>query len=194
MHTDMPADHLGEALVQRCRKIWWTIYILDRQMTFLMGLPQSIQDDQLHHQLPSFVESPQRMAALSMQIKLCRIIAEINSSEWSHSKHLTTTLTDNPLVIGVYGIDGRLNKKFLLRTKSALANTADLADELRNQFELRLDEPSISGVSRLAAHLHLLYHHVSYVIASLSSYSLLSFLFNFYLLFHFNSSGSRVTF
>ena len=83
MHTDMPAAQLGEDVVQRCRKIWWTIYLLDRQMTSLMGLPQSIQDDQLYHALPSFSGSPQKVIGVAMQIKMCQIIAEINSSKWS---------------------------------------------------------------------------------------------------------------
>jgi proline utilization trans-activator len=80
MHTDMPAEHLGDALVQRCRRIWWTIYILDRQMTSLMGLPQCIRDNQVHHQLPSYPESPQKEVALRLQIKMCQIMEEINSS------------------------------------------------------------------------------------------------------------------
>ncbi|OOO13601.1 hypothetical protein OAory_01013500 [Aspergillus oryzae] len=83
MHTDMSAEHLGDAIVQRCRRIWWTIYILDRQMTSLMGLPQSIRDDQLHHQLPYFPGSPQKAIALGMQIKVCQIMEEINSSKFS---------------------------------------------------------------------------------------------------------------
>lgn len=81
MHTNMP-EHLGYACVQRCRRIWWTIYILDRQMTSLMGLPQSIQDDQVYDLMPSYPGSPQRAAALSMQIKMCQIIAEINRSKF----------------------------------------------------------------------------------------------------------------
>lgn len=80
MHTDMPVADLGEHLVQRCRKIWWTVYILDRQMTSLMGLPQSIRDEDAHCQLPVFPASTQRTAGIGMQIKLARIIAEINSS------------------------------------------------------------------------------------------------------------------
>lgn len=80
MHTDMPVENLGEPLVQRCRKIWWTVYILDRQMTALMGLPQSIQDDDMSCQLPSFNGSSQRAAALNMQIKLARIYALIGRS------------------------------------------------------------------------------------------------------------------
>ncbi|GAB1193406.1 hypothetical protein APSETT444_002622 [Aspergillus pseudonomiae] len=144
MHTNMSAEHLGDAIVQRCRRIWWTIYILDRQMTSLMGLPQSIRDDQLHHQLPYFPGSPQKAIALSMQIK---VIARF-------VRRLVLT------VRGVYGPDGRLNRNFLLRTKSALASAAEVITELRKCYDLRLDESSISGVSRLSAHLHLLYHQV----------------------------------
>lgn len=80
MHTDMPVADLGEPLVQRSRKIWWTVYILDRQMTSLMGLPQSIRDDDISCQLPRFSGSAQRAAALKMQIKLARIYAEIARS------------------------------------------------------------------------------------------------------------------
>ncbi|KAH8700208.1 Zn(II)2Cys6 transcription factor [Talaromyces proteolyticus] len=138
MHTDMPVQHLGDALVQRCRSTWWTIYILDRLMTSLMGLPQSIHDSQIHDQLPYFPGSPQKAIALSMQIRMCQIIAEINST--------------------VYGADGRLNQKFLVRTKKALASTTNLASDLQRSFDLQLDKSTISGVSRLSAHLHLLYH------------------------------------
>lgn len=82
MHTDMPVIHLGEAHVQRCRKIWWTVYILDRQMTSLMGLPQSIQDGDVHCRLPVYQGSPQRTASLDLHIKLARLIAEVNNSRF----------------------------------------------------------------------------------------------------------------
>jgi proline utilization trans-activator len=81
MHTDMPVENLGQPLVQRCRKIWWTVYILDRQMTSLMGLPQSVQDDDISCQVPTFSGSAQQAAALNMQIKLARIYAEIAKSK-----------------------------------------------------------------------------------------------------------------
>lgn len=137
MHTDMPVHHLGEAHVERCRRAWWTVYVLDREMTSLMGLPQSIHDDDVHPDLPTFSGSIQRTAALSMQIKLSRAIARINR--------------------GVYGADGRLNSKFLLSIKEILASIAGLADELRDAFPLQLGN-AISGISRTYAYLHLLYH------------------------------------
>ncbi|KAH7169990.1 hypothetical protein EDB81DRAFT_774203 [Dactylonectria macrodidyma] len=137
MHTDMPRQHLGDHLVERSRKAWWTAYVLDREMTSLMGLPQSINDDDVHPQLPHFSGSSHRVAALNMQIRLSRTLAAINR--------------------GVYGLDGRLNKKFLLSTKDVLSNIAGLADELQQTFPMQIDQ-TINGVSRTSGYLHLLYH------------------------------------
>ena len=80
MHTDMPVQHLGEQLVERSRRAFWTAYVLDCQMTSLVGLPQSINDTDLHPQLPNFSGSVQRSIALSMQIKLSRILVSISRS------------------------------------------------------------------------------------------------------------------
>ncbi|KAF3399746.1 Proline utilization trans-activator, partial [Penicillium rolfsii] len=137
LHTQMPIESLGECFVQRCRKIWWTVYIMDREMTSLMGLPQSLNDDHVNALLPTFSGAGQKTARIGMQIKLSRIIAEINST--------------------VYAIDGRLNRNFLLRTKTALASVARLADELQESFPLQA-ERSTNGISRTSAYLHLLYH------------------------------------
>ncbi|OTA61629.1 Zn(II)2Cys6 transcription factor [Hypoxylon sp. EC38] len=137
MHTDMPIHHLGEHLVERSRRAWWTAYVLDREMTSLLGLPQSVVDDDIHPQLPSFAGSTQRSAALNMQIKLSRLTATINRT--------------------VYGIDGKLRSKFLRATKSVLADIAGVADELQHTFPLHLDN-GITGLSRASANLHLLYH------------------------------------
>ncbi|KAF5670057.1 positive activator of transcription [Fusarium heterosporum] len=137
MHTDMPVDQLGEQIVERSRRIWWTVYVLDREMTSLMGLPQSLLDDDIHPQLPHFDGSTQRVAALHMQIRLCRSIASVGR--------------------GVYGANGRLNKKFLLSTKQVLQDIAGLADELKQQFPLGVDK-AVNGVSRVAGYLHTLYH------------------------------------
>lgn len=80
LHTDMPAQHLGPAYVERCRRVWWTVYMFDRETTSLMGLPVSIHDDDIDSPLPTFSGSLQRAAALNMNVKLCRILAKINKS------------------------------------------------------------------------------------------------------------------
>ncbi|KAF6831213.1 C6 transcription factor [Colletotrichum plurivorum] len=137
MHTDMPAQQLGEAHVERCRRIWWTVHILDREITSLFGLPPSIHDDYVLCRLPTYSGSSQRTAALRMRIKLSEVIGSINRK--------------------VYGRDGRLNNKFMLGTKEVLARMAEVADELQNSFALPLERDT-SCISRTSAHLHLLHH------------------------------------
>ncbi len=45
MHTEMRSKQVGEAMSQRCRKVWWTVCILDRQMCSPMGVPMAIADE-----------------------------------------------------------------------------------------------------------------------------------------------------
>lgn len=61
--------------------------------------------------------------------------------------------------LAVYGPDGRLDKRFLTSTRSSLTSVASIAEELSKSIRLNLDDPK-AGISRLAATLHLQYHHV----------------------------------
>ena len=81
MHTIMPAEYLGEHTVERCRKIWWTIYILDREMTTLMGLPQTINDDDVLAPFPMSSDIVGKTGISRLHIKLFRIMADINRSK-----------------------------------------------------------------------------------------------------------------
>ena len=66
------------------------------------------------------------------------------------------------LRLAVYGNKGRLRKKFVLSIKAVLDELAALAEELRQHFPLHADE-RFGGISRIAAHLHLLYYQVSVI-------------------------------
>lgn len=81
MHTKMSFRDLSESVVQRCRQVWWTVYMLDRQMSSLMGLPQAIRDEDISAPLPSSSKSPQKKIALELHVKLSRLIADILNSE-----------------------------------------------------------------------------------------------------------------
>ncbi|CAI6090487.1 unnamed protein product [Clonostachys chloroleuca] len=137
MHTNMPGGLLGEDVVERSRRVWWTIYVLDREMTSLLGLPQSINDRDIYPELPKFEESHHRRAALEMEIRLSRVIATINKE--------------------IYQPDGKLNSRFLTSTKHVLEDVAAVSEQLQQSFPLQLDN-SVAGVSRTAANLHLLYY------------------------------------
>ncbi|KAI9897966.1 hypothetical protein N3K66_006326 [Trichothecium roseum] len=138
MHTSMPVWLFDKERVQRSLKIWWTVYVMDREMTSLMGLPQAIQDEDVQADTPTYQGVTQRLTALRMQVKLCRSIARINRE--------------------VYGSDGRLNENFLESTKNVLAGLALLANELDEIFPLTLEKSGLRGISRVSAYLHLLYH------------------------------------
>ncbi|ETS74720.1 hypothetical protein PFICI_13204 [Pestalotiopsis fici W106-1] len=137
LHTDMPAERIGVELVERSRRAWWTVYILDREMTSTAGVPQSIHDDDVHPQLPKFSGLVQPREALRMRIRLSQVTTDINRT--------------------IYGVDGKLNSKFLDSTRNVLAKVAKIADDLHRLFPIRL-EPTAGGLSRISAHLHLHYH------------------------------------
>lgn len=92
MHTDMPVELLGEAVVERCRRIWWTVFVLDCEMASLMGMPPSWQSGNMLCPLPDFPGNPQRKAAMHMRIELSRQITTINASEFLHQDNSCTSL------------------------------------------------------------------------------------------------------
>ncbi|KAH8672613.1 fungal-specific transcription factor domain-containing protein [Tricladium varicosporioides] len=137
MNTNMRAQGLEDKYVERCRKVWWTVYVLDRQMSSLMGVPLAIRDEDISASLPTFSGSPQKTLALEIHVKLSRVIAQILNT--------------------VYGVDGRLNRRFMSSTKAALKSIASVTDQLMRSFELPSGE-SMAGISRLSAYLYLLHH------------------------------------
>jgi len=83
MHTDMVGRMGDDAALERCRNIWWTVYILDRRMTSLVGTPLSISDDDVSAELPSFPDSAKRSLALSHHVQLSKAISTILRSRFS---------------------------------------------------------------------------------------------------------------
>jgi hypothetical protein len=65
------------------------------------------------------------------------------------------------LSLAVYGSKGRLRKKFVISIKAVLDDLTTLAQELRQLFPLHPDD-RFGGISRMPAHLHLLYYQVSH--------------------------------
>lgn len=68
---------LDQEYVQRCRNVWWTVYILDRQMSSLMGVPVGLRDDDISASLPAFSMPSQKSLALELNVKLSGILSQI---------------------------------------------------------------------------------------------------------------------
>jgi len=81
MHTNMEDQGLDETHVQRSRNVWWTVYILDRQMSSLMGVPLAVRDEDITASLPTFSGSVHKSIALELNVKFSRIISHILNSK-----------------------------------------------------------------------------------------------------------------
>ena len=81
IHRHLPEGTVGSKLSQRCNTVWWTVYILDREFTALMGGPSTIPDEQITAVYPSQRDASLQAAAMTKQIKLSRLTARILTSE-----------------------------------------------------------------------------------------------------------------
>ncbi|CAG9947829.1 unnamed protein product [Clonostachys rosea f. rosea IK726] len=138
MHTPMQPDQVDQELIQRCRKAWWTIVVVDRQISCLIGLPIQVRDEDITTPLPVFPDSNQRNASLTIQVGLSRALA-----------HVVNT---------VYRSGSTRHLNFIGSIQDALRNVASVSEELRTHFALPAPG-SVGGISPIAAHLNILYHH-----------------------------------
>ncbi|KAF2720209.1 hypothetical protein K431DRAFT_271272 [Polychaeton citri CBS 116435] len=137
IHANVQDGHHPPSFIERCREIWWTVYVLDCHMSSLMGVPLSISEQDITAQLPSFDGSIQKSLALGFHVKLAKITAQILHT--------------------VYGKEGRMDDHFLKSMKVALKNLADINDERMVAFPVDVKHSS-SSLSRLSAYLHLFHH------------------------------------
>ncbi|WZH42385.1 Zn2-C6 fungal-type domain-containing protein [Fusarium acuminatum] len=137
IHTEMQPSVLDEAYVQRCRHMFWTIYILERQMGSLQGLPLGISDEVISARFPIFPGQPQKLEALKIHVDFCRVLAKIDQT--------------------VYGLEGKLDSRYLGATQEVLKSIATVTERLNKSFEVQTSE-GMAGISRISAHLHVLQH------------------------------------
>lgn len=81
LHINMRIQHLSQNTIERYRQIWWTVYILDRQMSSLLGSPVAFADSDVSAHLPSFSGSVQTAMGLSIQVRLSKAITVILQSK-----------------------------------------------------------------------------------------------------------------
>jgi proline utilization trans-activator len=76
LHRERPPNDWGIQTAERCRNIWWTVYILDRAFSSSMGTPVSIHDDDITTTLP-VVRSSNKSTALNIYVKLSRAVGRV---------------------------------------------------------------------------------------------------------------------
>lgn len=78
----MPEHVVGKEVSRRCKVLWWTVYVLDRRLSALMGAPSSISDDEIATGLPLQTDGGQSALALALSVKLSRLLATIVRSQY----------------------------------------------------------------------------------------------------------------
>ncbi|KAB8250379.1 hypothetical protein BDV35DRAFT_377384 [Aspergillus flavus] len=99
----VPEELGGLELSQRCRTVFWVVYMLDREFSALMGGPNSIRDEDITVRLPAEVASTVENTDLTLHVRLARLMAQILTTDLSHD---ITEFLDNSF----HGMVGRGSK------------------------------------------------------------------------------------
>ncbi|TGJ86080.1 hypothetical protein E0Z10_g2710 [Xylaria hypoxylon] len=135
LHRELVGNNLTNEDTERHYAVWWTVYILDRRFSSLMGAPNSIRDEDITVPLPDSKDS-HSAKAMSMQVALAQL----------HAQVLNT----------VYGSDTQLGPSYLKNTQEVLETMAGLASDLKETFGMQFDHDR--PISRVSATLNLYYH------------------------------------
>ena len=81
-HRAPPVEQLGQKLVDRCQNIWWTVYILDRKFSSLIGSPNAVKDDEITTPLSDPKSCDQKEAALSLHVRITQVITRVLDSKY----------------------------------------------------------------------------------------------------------------
>lgn len=82
IHTDIQTKHHSVSVTERCRKVWWTVYVLDCHLSSLMGVPLAMAEQDISAQLPTFAGSSQKSLALSIHVSVAKTTTLILRSKW----------------------------------------------------------------------------------------------------------------
>ncbi|KNG82270.1 hypothetical protein ANOM_009869 [Aspergillus nomiae NRRL 13137] len=137
MYTEMHGICLNQDYVQRSSLVWWTCYVLERRMSSLLGVPMGISEESISASFPSISTHIQGANVLEMQVMLCQILAKVD--------------------LTVYGSEGKVDSRYLSATQSVLRDIAHVTEQLNSSFNL-YTKGSMSGTSRISAHLYIFQH------------------------------------
>ncbi|KAH7052257.1 fungal-specific transcription factor domain-containing protein [Macrophomina phaseolina] len=136
LHSEPSPIVMDERTCERRRKLWWTIYIIDRRFTSQIGAPVAIQDEDITVAPPKAPGS-RKASPLNINASLARILTDV--------------------VRTVYGVNRRPGVSFLKAVQMVLKSIVNAGSELGEGHELDLDDTS-SSISRISASLNLAYH------------------------------------
>ncbi|KAF9694385.1 hypothetical protein EKO04_007231 [Ascochyta lentis] len=133
LHNELQASAVGDQLARRGRRIWWTVYTLDRKLSSSMGVPNCLRDEDISASLAVEQEADAEISGLVLHVRISQLLGNVIST--------------------VYSTDGKLRDTCIPTAQTVLRGVAGLVDELA-AFSSRC----FGDVSRVSARLNLAYH------------------------------------
>ena len=86
LHRERPTQDWGPEVTERCHRVWWTVYVLDRTFSSSMGVPIAIQDSDITAPMPERGGSKGSMS-LYIHVKLSNLNSQVVNSK--HASQFT---------------------------------------------------------------------------------------------------------
>lgn len=157
MHRHMPEEVVGAEHSQRCKTIFWVVYMLDREFAAQIGAPSSIRDEDITVRL--FSSGNLDESNITLHVRLARLNARILTSK-SKLFGLKALWPSLIRIVAVYGVGNEFDGTLIKNTQSIFRSLAELLQDL-NIFLNTHFQGSVSRASQKAIRLILAYHHVS---------------------------------
>lgn len=86
LNLDLEEIVLGTHEVMRGRRLWWTVYTLDKKLTLNQGIANIVNDDDIRSPWPLVSDTDDDITALAINISICRLLGKLMSRKLSHAK------------------------------------------------------------------------------------------------------------
>lgn len=159
LHTQLPEEDLGAQTVARCQSLWWSLYILDRQLSFSLGLPMATQDAEI----TTPIKAPEDLSpdsVFSLQVKLSQMQTFILSGTWWLTLANYGSAATYKLRKAIYRTEKTQLGHFLEITRDILQIMAGLAEEIEKVSARDFHGSMGNTVPQETRHIILLYHQV----------------------------------
>ncbi|KAL4408803.1 hypothetical protein CABS03_08642 [Colletotrichum abscissum] len=136
MNVSMP-EALRPPNVEYQRRLWWTVYCIDRKTAAMLGSTMVVRDDDISIPFPKTKAGDEVQNIFAIHVTL--------------SSHLGRILDV------IYGVHNQKQRTFVTQVREILERLVETLVVLREHLDLDLDAPS-QPLTRDAATLHLLLH------------------------------------
>ncbi|KAK5021771.1 hypothetical protein LTS07_010666 [Exophiala sideris] len=135
MNRETPPGTLARIEYERRRRLWWTLYIIDRKLSINQGAPLSVTDNDIDISLPGQKDLGFSNTALLLHVKLAVLEGKVMSA--------------------AFGINSTLDRSFMAAVRDVRDSMTEMAEDFTGDFELDINTGKIS---RVAATLQLMYY------------------------------------